>query len=107
MTGVRAMTALLIVRATVPDADRDAFDRWYQEEHLPDAVAAFNASGATRGWSDVEAGGHSAFYEFPTLAAANAAAGSRAIKALIEEFDLVWQGRVTRTRDVVEIIQTL
>ena len=50
------MTALLIVRATVPDADRDAFDRWYQEEHLPDAVAAFNASGATRGWSDVEAG---------------------------------------------------
>jgi len=101
------MTAYLIVKASVPESDRDAFDRWYQEEHLPDAVVAFNARGATRGWSDVEAGVHFAFYEFPTLQAANAIADSRAIKALIEEFDLTWKDRVTRTRDVVEIIQNV
>ncbi|MDG2076968.1 MAG: hypothetical protein P8J24_10455 [Arenicellales bacterium] len=101
------MTAYLIVKASVAKADREAFDRWYQEKHLPDAVVAFNALGATRGWSDVEAGAHLAFYEFPTLQAANAIADSNAIKALIEEFDSTWEGRVTRTRDVVEIIQNI
>jgi len=68
------MTAYLIVKASVAEADREAFDRWYQEKHLPDAVVAFNALGATRGWSDVEVGVHFAFYEFPTLQAANAIA---------------------------------
>jgi hypothetical protein len=30
------MTALFFVRAEVADpSDREAFDRWYQEEHLP------------------------------------------------------------------------
>jgi|TARA_B100001123_G_scaffold190757_1_gene217647 hypothetical protein len=101
------MTAYLIVKASVAEADREAFDRWYQEKHLPDAVVAFNALGATRGWSEVEAGAHLAFYEFPTLQAANAIADSNAIKALIEEFDSTWEGRVTRTRDVVEIIQNI
>ena len=101
------MTAYLIVKASVAEADREAFDRWYQEKHLPDAVVAFNAVGAARGWSDVEAGVHFAFYEFPTLQAANAIADSRAIKALIEEFDLTWKDRVTRTRDVVEIVQNV
>ena len=78
------MTAYLIVKASVAEADRETFDRWYQEKHLPDAVVAFNALGATRGWSD-----------------------SKAIKALIEEFDLTWEDRVKRTRDVVEIIQNI
>ena len=34
-------------------------------------------------------------------------ADANAIKALIEEFDSTWEGRVTRTRDVVEIIQNI
>ena len=101
------MTAYLIVKASVAEEDREAFDRWYQENHLPDAVVAFNALGATRGWSDVEVGVHFAFYEFPTLQAANAIADSKAIKALIEEFELTWKDRVTRSRDVVEIIQNI
>ena len=30
--------AFFVVRATVPDpTKREAFDRWYQNEHLPDA----------------------------------------------------------------------
>ena len=61
------MTALLVVRAEVPEADRAAFDRWYETEHLPDALAAFSARAAWRGWSEESPGVHLAWYEFETL----------------------------------------
>lgn len=101
------MTAYLIVRAEVPADDREAFDHWYETEHLPDAKAAFNVLHAERGWSETEANAHFAFYEFPDLAHAEAATGSDAINALIAEFDRVWQGRVIRTRNVVAIKQKI
>lgn len=102
------MTACLIVRAEVAaDADRQPFDHWYATEHLRDAVAAFGARKAWRGWSKVDAGVHYAFYEFPTLAAVQAVMGSDALKGLIAEFDRVWGDRVTRTREVVEQAQSL
>ena len=101
------MTACLMVRAEVPEDDRDAFDRWYEAEDLPDAVVAFKATGAYRGWSDETPGVHYAFYEFPDLAAANAIVESDEIKAMISEFDRVWQGRVTRTREIFAIAQRL
>ena len=99
------MTAYLIVRAEVAEGDRDAFDRWYAEEHLPDAKAAFNAQKAFRGWSDD--GAHLAFYRFADLAAAREATSSDAIAELIAEFDRVWQDRVTRTRRIVDVAQAL
>ncbi len=38
------MSAYFIVRAQVVDgAVKDVFDRWYQDEHLPDAHEAFVA----------------------------------------------------------------
>ena len=101
------MTAYLIVRAEVPEADRDAFDAWYRAEHLPDAKAAFRCVNAKRGWSDVTPGIHIAIYEFTDLDTARNVTTSPAIEALITEFDRVWQGRVTRTREVVGIEQTL
>ena len=101
------MTAFLIVRAEVDSSVRDAFDAWYRDEHLPDAVRAFGALGAWRGWSDVDDNVHMAFYEFESLADVNAVRGSDAIKELIAEFDRRWQGRVTRTRDAVESVQTI
>lgn len=102
------MPAYLIVRAEVVDAaDRDAFDRWYETEHLPDAHAAFETRSAWRGWSDVEPQVHYAFYEFDTLAAAKALLDSPAIRRSIAEFDRVWGERVTRSRDIVERIQTV
>jgi hypothetical protein len=101
------MTAYLIVRADVGEADRQAFDRWYETEHLPDAKAAFDTLSARRGWSDVTPGVHIALYEFPNLERAREVLASSAIKALIAEFDRVWQGRVTRTREVVGITQVL
>ena len=101
------MTAYLIVKASVAEADREAFDRWYQEKHLPDAVVAFNALGATRGWSDVEPGVHLAFYEFSDLSAANNLLSSDLMKEFIKEFDRHWTGRVVRTREVFEVKQLL
>jgi hypothetical protein len=96
--------AYFVVRAVVADAtDRPAFDRWYGDEHLPDAVRAFGARRAWRGWSTADPSVHTAFYEFPSVAAAQAIGGSEAIKGLIAEFDRAWGGRVTRTRDIVEV----
>lgn len=102
------MSALLIVRAEVVDVTaRDDFDHWYQHEHLPDATQAFNALRSWRGWSDVEPHIHYAFYEFDDLAAAQQIAGSQAIKSLIAEFDRLWEGRVIRTRDIVNASQAI
>ena len=101
------MAAYLIVRAEVAEADRTAFDAWYQNEHLPDAVKAFGTVSAMRGGSDVDHGVHLAFYEFPTLERAREVTSSDAIKGMIAEFDRVWQDRVQRTREVVEIKHTL
>ena len=101
------MTAFLIVRAEVDPSVRDAFDTWYRDEHLPDAVRSFSALGAWRGWSDVAPEVHMAFYEFETLADVNRVMESDAIRNLIAEFDRKWQGKVTRTREVVESIQKI
>ena len=48
---------------------------------------------------------HIAFYEFADLAEVNAVTASDALKQMIGEFDRHWQGKVTRTREVVESIQ--
>ena len=101
------MAAYLIVRAEVPEADREAFDVWYQDEHLPDAMKAFGTLSAMRGWSDVDPGVHLAFYEFPSIERAREVTSSDAIKGMIAEFDRVWQDRVTRTREIVDIKHTM
>ena len=102
------MTAYFIVRAQVVDAHaRDAFDRWYQEEHLPDALEAFKARRAWRGWSEVDKNVHFAFYEFADLTAAQAIPGSDALARLVIEFDRMWGDRVTRSREIVDVIQSI
>jgi hypothetical protein len=103
-----AAKALLIVRAEVADsADRPRFDRWYNEEHLRDALATFRADRAWRSWSRISPSSHCAFYEFSDVLAAHAALQSDGIKLLIAKFDQMWGKRVTRTRDVVEVVQRL
>ena len=101
-------SAFLIVRAEVTTpSDRSLFDDWYRAEHLPEAAAAFEARRAWRSWSKVEPSIHYAFYEFIDVDAALAALHSDAIKSLISKFDDAWGDRVTRTRDVVETVQTV
>jgi len=102
------MTAYFIVRAKVVDASvRDDFDRWYRDEHLPEALKGFNARRAWRGWSAVDASVHHAFYEFDDMASAQAIQSSSVLKRLVAEFDRAWGDKVTRSRDVVEVMQTL
>lgn len=97
------MAAYLVVRATVPEAgDRPGFDRWYEAEHLPDAVRAFGAARGWRCWSRTDPAVHIAFYEFPDLDRAEAAAGSPALRDLVAAFDAAWGARVTRTREILE-----
>ena len=101
------MSAYLIVRAVVPDADHDKFDHWYETEHLSDAFRDFRALSAKRGWSSIDPTVHWAMYEFPDVETANAIATSDVIKELVAEFDRVWEDRVKRTREVVGIVQAL
>ena len=101
------MAAFLIVRAEVNPAVRDAFNAWYQDEHLPQAVDAFDAVGASRGWSELEENVHIAFYEFRDMPDVNRVMASEALKRMIGEFDRLWSGQVTRTREVVELVQTI
>jgi hypothetical protein len=96
--------ACFVVRAEVPDpADRPNFDRWYETEHLRDALAAFGAERAWRFWSRTDPAIHYAFYEFPNVARAEAVLTSPRLPELIAEFDRVWGTRIKRTREVLEV----
>lgn len=98
------MSAWFIVRAQLLDPSvKDAFDRWYRDEHLPEAVRDFKAKRGWRGWSALDPMVHYAYYEFETLEQAKAVPGSGAIKRLVAEFDRAWGDKVTRTRDIVDV----
>jgi hypothetical protein len=96
--------AWLVVRAVVTDsADRAAFDDWYRREHLPDAMKAFSARAAWRGWSVTDPSVHSAHYQFESLDLLEEVMVGPNIKLLIAEFDRCWNGRVIRTREVLTV----
>lgn len=100
------MSASFIVRAQVMDASvKEAFDRWYQDEHLPDAVRAFGARRAWRGWSEADPSVHYAVYEFDDIARLRALPGSAALQELVAEFDRAWGEKVVRSRDSVRVVQ--
>src|SRR3569833_2591513 len=65
-TGGNPMPAVyFVVRAIVSDASkRAAFDRWYETEHVPDAVKAFGIAKAWRFWSLDDPSLHQAMYQF-------------------------------------------
>jgi hypothetical protein len=100
-------TAYIAVRAEVPEAERARFDHWYATDHLPWALREFRALRAWRCWSRSDPAVHVAFYEFDSLAAAEAAVAPERIAPLVADFDRVWGGRVTRRRAVLEVVQEL
>jgi hypothetical protein len=96
--------AYFMVRAKLIEAaDRPRFDHWYETEHLPDAVAAFEARRGWRCWSRVDPTVHFAFYEFTTAAGAEGVVDSPALRAMVVEFDRVWGARVTRMQEILEL----
>ena len=100
------MTALFMVRAQIADEQmKGAFDRWSHDEHLPDALKAFGARRAWRGWGE-DPLVHYAWYEFEDLARARAILGSDALERLVADFDRAWGTKVARSRDFVTIVQS-
>lgn len=100
--------ACFLVRAVVADASlRDRFDHWYSADHLPRALADFKAEKAWRFWSTVEEGVHYAVYQFADMDTLNAALKSDAFKALVADFDRNFPTGVTRTRDVLSMVEEL
>jgi hypothetical protein len=98
--------ALLVVRAVVTEPSlRERFDHWYSTDHLPRALADFQAEKCWRFWSVAEAGVHYAVYQFVDLARLEAALKSAAFQALVADFDRSWPSGVTRTRDVVTMVE--
>jgi hypothetical protein len=97
--------AHFVVRSVVAEPLRQKFDHWYSTDHLPRALADFKAEKASRFWSTVEAGVHYAVYEFADMARLDAALTSEALKGLIADFDRNWPSGVTRTRDVLSMVE--
>lgn len=99
--------AYLAVRAEVPEAERQRFDYWYATDHLPWALRAFGARRAWRCWSCSDPAVHVAFYEFDSVAAAEAATAPEVIRPLVADFDRVWGDRVARRRAILDVTQEL
>ncbi len=101
------MPTFFVVRATVSDpAQRAAFDKWYAEEHLPDAVKAFGAQKAWRFWSETDPAVHQATYQFADRAALDRGTAPENLKPLIAEFERAFPG-VPRTREILTLAQEM
>jgi hypothetical protein len=99
---------LLVVRAELSDpAERARFDHWYATDHLPWALRAFGARRGWRCWSRTEPAVHFAFYEFDDAQQAEAGTAPDRIAPLVADFDRVWGNRVTRRRELLELVQEL
>ncbi len=100
--------AYLMVRVQLTDPGlRERFDRWYRDEHLPDALKAFRAEAASRYWSPAEPPIHVALYQFADLTAARHATRPEVIGPLVAEFDRNFPTGTVRSRDLLELAQDL
>ena len=97
--------AYFMVRAVVEAPQRQKFDRWYSSHHLPMALAEFKAEKCWRFWSAADPAVHYAVYQFPDMARLDTAMKSEGFKGLVADFDQAWPAGVTRTRDLVELVE--
>ena len=99
------MPTFFIVRATVSDpAKRAAFDKWYAQEHLPDAVKTFGAQKAWRFWSESDPAVHQATYQMADRASLDRAVNGEGMKRLVADFDRDWPG-IPRAREIMTLAQ--
>lgn len=99
------LKAYFMVRSVVEAPLRQKFDQWYSSHHLPMALTDFRAEKCWRFWSAADAGVHYAVYQFADMARVDAALKSDAFKALVKDFDDAWPSGVTRTRDMVNLVE--
>jgi hypothetical protein len=97
--------AYFMVRSVVEEALRQKFDQWYSSHHLPMALSEFRAEKCWRLWSAADAGVHYAVYQFADMARLDAALKSDAFKGLVKDFDEAWPGGVSRTRDMLNLVE--
>jgi hypothetical protein len=97
--------SFFLVRAVVAASLREKFDHWYSTDHLPFALKVFKCEKAWRLWSEVEEGVHYAVYQFADKAALDAALSLDGFKAMVADFNASWPQGVTRTRDIVTLVE--
>ena len=98
--------AYLMVRSLVSDAAlREKFEYWYSTEHLGWALDVFKAEKGWRYWSKVEAGAHYAIYQFADMERLEAGMKSEGFKELVADYDRTWPTGVTRTRDILDLVE--
>ncbi len=100
------MTAYIIVTSDTSKVSKSEFNNWYEEEHLVEALNAFNAMGAKRGWIN-NSKIHLAIYKFKNIMLAKKALKSKILENLIKKFDDRWNNKVFRTRELIETIQEI
>jgi hypothetical protein len=104
-TSMEANKAYFMVRAEVPsESDRAQFDQWYGTHHLPLAMDKFQAEKGWRFWSRSDPSVHYALYQFKDMATLRDCLNSPGFKLLVADFDQAWP-RVTRSRDLIEVVQ--
>jgi hypothetical protein len=95
---------IFIVRCTVADpAKRARFDKWYQNELLPDAVKSFRVKKAWRIWSLTDPAVHQAIYHFDDEAALGRAMKEE-VPRLVDKFMRDWPD-VPRVRESFVLAQ--
>ena len=97
--------AYFMVRSVVDEPLRQKFDHWYSTDHLPMALAEFRCEKCWRFWSISDAGVHYAVYQFADSARLDTALKSEGFKGLVKDFDQAWPSGVTRTRDMLNLVE--
>jgi hypothetical protein len=93
------VSAILCVQATVHPAVTDAFNRWYETEHIPDARRRLVGIERVTRWRSLTTDNQfTTVYEFDDEQQVVDALESAAIKDLIGEFDRRWSHYVVRER---------
>ena len=100
------MTCYIIVKSDTTLVDKKEFENWYANEHLSEAMKAFKAKNAKRGWIK-NTNFHLAIYEFENNKDAEKAINSKNLEILIKKFDKKWENKVQRTRELTELIQII
>ena len=91
---------VFIVMANVKPEQEDAFNRWYDEDHMPKALNRFPGVISGRRYKIMDGGdgyNYMALYEFESEAKMTETMQSDAIQGLIQEFDAAF-GEINRTR---------
>ena len=100
---------LLIVMARVKPEDEEAFNKWYNEDHLPKAMERFPGVLSGRRYKILEGEEeyrYLALYEFESYETMHATVHSEIIQGLVQEYDAAF-GKGGRKRILAEQLKEI